>query len=148
MATVSSPPSVVSASPQGLGGWLIVPFVGVVLVALLQIAYFPWILGQFKSGAPWFLEFVIYLGLLAFEAAIFFSCLKRKRITQSLMVAWLSLVFFIAAGGILFSYVMRFLTNQANSHVAYIYPALIIIGCAVGIAYFYRSRRVKATFVS
>jgi hypothetical protein len=93
-------------------------------------------------------ELIINVGFIAFEVVILVAFLKRKRILPSLVVAWLGLLFVTTAADLIFSSAIPFIASQPNDGSDSQALARTIVGCAIWIPYFYRSQRVKATFVN
>lgn len=135
----------------GIGGWLILPAIGLVLTPILSVLGLIASLALFSDvadaghGGIYALEIVVELGLLIFllyAAARFFG--KRTN-APSVMIA-LMIIGIVAQG------VLLVIELSAGAEVFALESgkalARGIIGGAIWIPYFRLSKRVKATFVN
>ena len=122
---------------QGLGGWLILPIIGLSLSVLILITNIIAvnIMPEFNSQNI-ILSF-LYGALLVFVIISLFSIFKKKKYVPKMMIFFYVTIFAI-------SLFIDFLTNNFSI------PGLIgsIIGGTIWILYFIKSKRVKNTFVN
>jgi hypothetical protein len=161
--------------PQGIGGWLILPLLALVIYAFYQISALVDILGNANSGLgaalnlgahpfQWSLalivsgEIILNLMLLLLEGFILYCLAKKKQIFPKLMIMWL--IMLVVAAGInpILSRTVTAALNQsdnvvvvtANTTSGYDPNPLMraTVHCMIWIFYFMKSRRVKLTFVN
>lgn len=167
-ASPASPPlsETQSSEPCGIGGWLLLPALAMVL-SPLRIAYdfyqnfFPilrpslWFaLLSSKSGMynpplalllSWeIIVNVLLLGLTLWLAFLFF---KKQKQVPTLYVGWLVLTCILQMADLFFASFVPALAQQQNGS-AYAELVKTLIASAIWIPYFLKSKRVKNTFVN
>jgi hypothetical protein len=160
-----------SDGPVGLGGWLILPMIGLFLTVLVvgysavtQVAPMlidstwsnlttPGNAGYHASWAPYMIlsalsHLVMFFGSIALLALMFL----KKRILPALMMGFY--VFAVLFALVDFWAVFTFLSEVAPTEAGEMKPAVIkdlaraVFACLTWIPYFATSKRVKNTFVS
>jgi hypothetical protein len=148
--------------PVGLGGWLILPRVGLFLSALQHLSSTFRILGLLKPESwtaltlqgsavydPWWAPLLIFelaasVALLMSEILIFYLFWGQRRVVPQLMIAWLIAQVFVAVTDFLLTRQIHSLATE-GSVFDLVLRSMVL--CLVWIPYFLTSRRVKATFV-
>ncbi len=143
--------AVVDQKLVGIGGWLILPAIGLVLAPIIMVVGLVMSLGLWSEvsnagyGGIHALEIVVGLGMLVFfiyAATRFFG---KKSNAPSIMIA-LYIVQLVSQGILL----VIELGADAEPFAIESGKALVksVIGAAIWIPYFRVSKRVKATFVN
>lgn len=135
----------------GIGGWLVLPAIGFVLGSIVGAVMLVVALGVYSDvaaagyGGLYALELFVEVGLLAFliyAATLFFG---KKRNAPSTIIALL--IASLASSGVL---LVIELGAGAEEFAIESGKQLVrsVIGAAIWISYFRKSKRVKATFVN
>jgi hypothetical protein len=141
----------VSSGPRGIGGWLILPAIGIVLSPLLSLAGIAEsvdILGQLPSGTlihglVW-VEVIANAAMVAFAVKVAFDFFRLKRQAPANYIAFLVTTVVLHAADLFVA--LQFLGMEFLPEDARTLTRAIIAG-AVWIPYFVRSKRVANTFV-
>ncbi|WP_119389973.1 DUF2569 domain-containing protein [Taklimakanibacter lacteus] len=150
--------------PRGIGGWLILPIIHLVITILLT-AYNVMMALQYWSGimamvtgnidpayrwmaVPTILSLVLGIALVAFAIYVLVRLFQKRREVPRLMIWFYSLVLAVT----LFESGMVFAFEEFRESSADVGQALkdlirAFLGVAIWIPYFLVSKRVKATFV-
>jgi hypothetical protein len=137
--------------PVGIGGWLLLPAIGLVIGPIFYLANIIFNIQDERllSAGPDVQTFVVggKLVLLALVAVVSFSFFTRKRITPTLVIIYLlcGTAFWIITACVYGSCYYELKEQVPFVIVRAVVPS--IISCAIWIPYFAKSRRVKATFV-
>jgi hypothetical protein len=150
--------------PKGIGGWLILPIIHLVLTVLLT-AFNVIIALQYWSGivavvsgnidpahrwmaVPTVLSLVLGIGLVAFAIYVLVKLFQKKREVPRLMIWFYALVVAVTLfeSGIVFAF-EEFRESPADIDQAVKDLIRAFLGVVIWIPYFLRSKRVKATFV-
>ena len=135
----------------GIGGWLVLPAIGLILAPIIEVVSLIIAIGLFEDvsdagyGGIFLFNIIVEFGLLiliVYAAICFFG---KKAITPTVMIT-LYVVQVIASGVCLVLALMA----EAESFAIEDGKALFrgLIGAAIWIPYFSVSKRVKATFVN
>ncbi len=140
-----------SATPRGIGGWLIFPAIGIVISPMVSLASVPElveILNQLPSGTlihgfVW-AEVIVNTALAVFAVKVAFDFFRLKRQAPSNYIAFM-VATVVALAADLFLAVqflgVEFLPEDARSITR------ALIASVIWIPYFIRSKRVANTFV-
>jgi hypothetical protein len=153
-------------SPSGIGGWLILPLLGLIITPFkIGFALYADIWPAFSQGAwrtvttpgnegyhPLWVPLLIIesagnVAIIAVGLIALWYFLRKSRSTAKLMVSWLGLILVM----VLADYVLMNLIPELaekwdpKSLVELVRP---VLGAAIWIPYFLFSKRVKATFTN
>jgi hypothetical protein len=136
---------------KGIGGWLILPAIGLVLGPIIGVIGLFASLGMYKDvaragyGGVYALELIVLFGLLVFTiyAAIQFFGKKRKAPKIMIILYSVSLVASLVILGIELSAGAEEFAVETGKQLV-----RDIVAAAIWIPYFNVSKRVKATFVN
>ena len=137
--------------PEGLGGWLLIPAIALVLVPvkiLVADSYFcrslleanPGLHGEVRFWLLWVIDFLI-IGFMALTATYFY---RRKKETPKVFISYLAMS---ALGALLQALLMINLTLRAPTYDAFLPFIGTLVAAVVWSLYFLKSQRVKNTFV-
>lgn len=151
--------------PRGLGGWLIIPLIGLIIALVkMLLALFQIYLPIFQDGT-WSIitnaeseyyhplwgplvisEMVINIGLVIFCGYLLYLFFTKQRLFPKFFIIYMiiNVVFLISD-----TYVASLIPSVAEQRSNGIDPDLgrAVIGAAIWIPYFLLSKRVKNTFV-
>lgn len=153
------------SQPKGIGGWMILPMLGLVFSPLLM-SYHLWhdILPIFTDGtfsaittpghpayhhlwAPLLpLEFAGNVFLIALALVTLVLILRKSRLAPRFAIAWFASVALIQTADYFASNLIPLIAEQDDSEQLKLMVRGIIAAC-LWIPYFLVSKRVKATFV-
>ncbi len=135
----------------GIGGWLALPAIGLVLGPLVQFGFLILALTQFSEveragyGGVYSLELLVNAGLLAFFIYVGTRFFRKKRDAPSAFIAYMLAT--LVSGGALLA-IESGLGAEAFAIENGKELARNIIVAAIWISYFRVSKRVKMTFVN
>ena len=141
----------IQSDVAGIGGWLILPAIGMILGPLIQALATVglWLLSglpaaQRIAGSLKILAFISGAFLLyrLYTAVLFFS--KKRSAPAAVIGVYIGGILFDVAGGAMFQ---SGNAKSSASSTPWVSPWPWTIGTAVWILYFLRSERVRATFV-
>jgi len=143
--------------PAGLGGWLILPGLGLFLSIFRQIGDVIHLFGLFKQDSwnaltspgsasydSWWATLLVFklaatVALVMFEILLLFLFRGQKRAVPQLMIAWLIFQAFVY---VTVSLMSRQIPGAASGGIF-----TPIVPCLIWIPYFLTSKRVKETFI-
>ena len=149
-------PSAELLGPKGIGGWLILPLIGLILSVVRLI----WELVQSYNGVLtsegwaaltghhplWGPAIVFEVAcnalLLVYTVLVLTFFLRKSRRTPALMVAWLIARAGVALGSAIF---MTLIESSGAFRIGVLMPQFLVAG--LWVVYFRSSDRVKNTFV-
>lgn len=157
MITVQPP--TVEDEPKGLGGWLILPIVGLLAAPLLGLGHLDVLAAFMKESLPRHLinflqfELIAYvIGSLALPIGLLVLMFMRKRYFPRLYVAWalmnivVVVVHMFVAGAYFGNLFQTRATSLLDVLLSGLWRAVGLYG--IGIIYMRRSLRVRNTFIN
>jgi hypothetical protein len=152
------------AGPRGIGGWLILPLLGLLFTLVRMLAEmreFAWVLkpGAWAAlttpgaeayhplwGPTIIFELITAVGFLGFTLVTLVLFLRKSRRVPRLMMIWWALT--VAIQGIDMILIAQIPALKATGDARAATDLMrSVIGSVIWIPYFYNSRRVKNTFV-
>jgi len=140
-----------SMGPEGIGGWLILPAIGLVLgsiIGVLALLYSLTLFSDVKAagyGGIYALELFVLAGIVALTIYVAIPFFRKRRDAPSKMILLLA----VGVGGSLFLLVVE-LGASAEVFAEETAKQLLrdIVSAVIWIPYFRISKRVRATFVN
>lgn len=156
--TIAQPPAA-EDEPKGLGGWLILPMIGLLAAPLLGLGHLDVLAGFMKEPLPQYLtkflhfELIAYaIGSLALPIGLLVLMFMKKRYFPHLYVVWalMNIAVVVVHMFVAAAYFGNFFQTRATSLLDVLLSGLWrAVGLyGIGIIYMRRSLRVRNTFIN